>query len=185
MQNSFCSPEGALYRSYGEPIPDLGGLVGRIAGLVAQARERSVPILYTRQSHRPGYPDVGGPVARHRDRLIATGALLRGSWDAEIVDELTPNPDEVVVDKIRYDAFHATELDPLLRMRGVRRLILCGVVTNACVETTARSAAMRDYQVVVVPSCCGSRTEEFHRMSIAGMEAFGIATVDDTPFSKT
>lgn len=184
MQNSFCHEKGALYRPYGEPIPGLPGIVDRNRRLIAESRAHGVPVMFTRQSHRAGYPDIGGALLRHRDLMVASGALLRDSWDAAVIDELAPEPDDVIIDKTRYDAFHGTDLDQLLRGRapGPGRLLLSGIVTNACVESTARSAAMRDYTVTLVEAGCGSRTTEFHRMSVECMAAFGIVTVDNDPF---
>lgn len=130
--------------------------------------------------------DIGGTLLRHRELMAGSSALLRDSWDAAVIDELAPEPDDVIIDKTRYDAFHGTDLDQLLRGRahGPGRLLLSGIVTNACVETTARSAAMRDYTVTLVEAGCGSRTTEFHRMSVECMAAFSIVTVDNDPFGE-
>jgi ureidoacrylate peracid hydrolase len=101
--------------------------------------------------------------------------LLRGSWDAEVNDELTPLPGERVIDKNRYDAFLYTDLELVLRALGVTRLIVAGVVTFACVETTVRSANQRDFDVSVAADCTAA-PEPFHSNSLAAMNA-AFATV--------
>jgi nicotinamidase-related amidase len=76
----------------------------------------------------------------------------------EACDELGCGPDDLVVDKVRFDAFQWTSLEPLLRGLGVTDLMICGVVTNICVETTARSAFMRDFPVTLLEDCCAAKT---------------------------
>lgn len=180
MQNSFCHEDGALFRPYGSPIPDLDGIIDRCAHLVRWCRDKQIPVIFTRQIHQTGYEELGPTLSRHRERMLASGALLAGSWDADIIQELTPHAADHVVDKSQYDAFWRTTLDELLDRLEISELLICGVVTNACVETTTRSAAMRGYRATVFSDCCGSRTLRYHEMSLECMEAFGVALVRES-----
>ena len=144
MQNGFCHPEGSF--------PRIGmGLEGcrrspsaTLPSAVAQARRAAIPVVFTRHLYRPGRADEGAALKQNSPALASVNGLADGFWDAEVVDELGCGPEDLVVDKVRFDAFQWTSLEPLLRGLGVRELVICGVVTNLCVETTVRSAFMRD-----------------------------------------
>ena len=133
MQNDFVHPQGRLY---GE---DARNTIPVIAELTERARHAGVPVLFTQDWHEQDDPEfaIWGEHAR------------AGSWGAKIVDELTPGPSDLHIHKLRYDAFYATPLDHMLRLRGVRHLVIVGTVANICVLHTAGSAALRYYDVVV------------------------------------
>jgi ureidoacrylate peracid hydrolase len=84
----------------------------------------------------------------------------------------------MVVDKARFDAFQWTSLEPLLRGLGVDELVVCGVVTNICVETTIRSAFMRDFPVILLADCCAAQTRRLHELSVEVLTAYRLATVE-------
>jgi ureidoacrylate peracid hydrolase len=134
------------------PIWRLGGVVGECRQLLGAARAAGLPVIYTRSVHRPDGADV---TPRMRQLLASvtrhgtTPLPDRSSTSAEIMDEVAPEPGDIVIDKLRWDAFHYTELDPVLRNLGTRRLIIAGLQTNVCVETTARAAMMRNFEVAV------------------------------------
>jgi ureidoacrylate peracid hydrolase len=90
--------------------------------------------------YRPGRADEGASLILNSPELAALNGLAVGYWDAEVVDELGCGPEDLVVDKVRFDAFQWTSLEPLLRGLGVSELVVCGVITNLCVESTVRSA---------------------------------------------
>ena len=98
-----------------------------------------MPVLFTQDWHEADDPEfaIWGEHAR------------ADSWGARIVDELAPRPSDLHIHKLRYDAFYGTPLDHLLRLRGVRHLVIVGTVANICVLHTAGSAALRFYDVVV------------------------------------
>ncbi len=91
--------------------------------------------------------------------------------------ELGCGPDDLVVDKVRFDAFQWTSLEPLLRGLGVGALMICGVVTNICVETTARSAFMRDFPVTLLADCCAAKTRRLHDLSIEVLSSYELAEI--------
>ena len=94
-----------------------------------------------------------------------------------MVDGLSCGPEDLVVDKVRFDAFQWTSLEPLLRGLGVRELVVCGVVTNLCVETTVRSAFMRDFPVTVLADCCAAKTRRLHELSIEVLTSYELAGI--------
>ena len=105
------------------------------------------------------------------------GGTPAGSWDAEVVDELGCGPEDLVVDKVRFDAFQWTSLEPLLRGLRVTELTVCGVVTNLCVETTVRSAFMRDYPVTRLADCCAAKTRRLHELSLEVLTSYELAEI--------
>lgn len=174
MQNGFLHPSGSL-ASRGQVIADSSDLIERVCKVVGQARAAGVPVIYTRHQFRPNLVDAPPAlVARYPQ---GAAPLVAGSWDAAIVDELSPTAGEVVIDKNRYDAFLHTETDMILRSLGAARLMVAGVVTNMCVESTVRSAEQRDFEVVVVSDGCGAYDPALHHASLTSMAA-GFATVE-------
>jgi ureidoacrylate peracid hydrolase len=172
MQNGFVHPKGSL-PSIGITLPDMDAVTAANADLIAAARAANVPVVYTRHVFRDDLLDVP---ARSRSMLPPDFTLLvRGSWDADVVDELTPEPGDRIIDKNRYDAFLYTDLEVVLRAMGVRRLLVTGVVTSVCVESTVRSAEQRDFDVYVA-SDCTSAEPALHAGALAAMAAI-FATV--------
>lgn len=149
MQNGFCHPEGS-FASMGIDVTLPNQAIAGCADLVHAARAAGVPVIWTRYVYRPDYSDGGLLVTDLLPAIRDVRSLEDGTWDAEIVAELRPAPDEPIIDKNRYSAFYGTRLEPVLTSRGIRNLVLCGVTTNMCVETTARDASQRDYRTVVV-----------------------------------
>ena len=141
MQNGFCHPDGSFER-IGRGLEGAMDAVRTAAVAVGQARGAGVPVVFTRHVYRPGRPDEGGALTGNSPELAAAGGLEVGTWDAEVCAELGCGPADLVVDKVRFDAFQWTSLEPLLRGLGVGELVVCGVVTNLCVETSVRSAFM-------------------------------------------
>jgi ureidoacrylate peracid hydrolase len=172
MQNGFCHPEGSL-PSAGLGLPNMEKVVTANAELLAEARATGLPVIYTRHVFREDLLDVP---ARVRG-LMPTDPkpLVRGSWDADVIDELEPAPGDRIIDKNRYDAFLYTDLEVVLRAMGIRRLLVTGVVTSVCVESTVRSAEQRDFEVFVA-SDCTSAQDEAHEPALAAMAAV-FATV--------
>jgi nicotinamidase-related amidase len=134
-------------------------------------------VVFTRHVYRPGRADEGGALIRNSPALAGVNGLAAGCWDADVVDDLGCGPEDLVVDKVRFDAFQWTSLEPLLRGLGVTELIVCGVVTNLCVETTIRSAFMRDYPVTLLADCCAAKTRRLHELSIEVLTSYELADI--------
>jgi ureidoacrylate peracid hydrolase len=133
--------------------------------------------VFTRHVYRPGRPDEGAALVGNSPELAGVSGLAAGGWDAEARAKLGCGPDDLAVDKVRFDAFQWTSLEPLLRGLGVGALMICGVVTNICVETTARSAFMRDFPVTLLTDCCAAKTRRLHDLSIEVLSSYELAEI--------
>ena len=133
MQNDFVKEGGTLV------VPDAEATVPTIRGLLDSARESGIKVVFTQDTHNEGDPEWE----------IWPEHVREGSWGWEIVEELKPLEAEVVIRKVRYDAFYGTHLDHFLRIWEVDTLIICGTVANICVHYTAASAALRWYGVII------------------------------------
>jgi len=174
MQNGFCHPDGSFPR-VGRGLEGAMEAVANAAVAVGQARQAGVPVVFTRHVYRPGRADEGAALVRNSPELAGVAGLADGTWDAQVCAELGCGPDDLVVDKVRFDAFQWTSLEPLLRGLGVTDLMICGVVTNICVETTARSAFMRDFPVTLLEDCCAAKTRRLHELSVEVLSSYELA----------
>jgi ureidoacrylate peracid hydrolase len=178
MQNSFCDPAGAMYAPFGEPMFEIDRVVASTAEVVDAARTAGTPVIFTRHQYRPGHADFGPLFPQYLELLKTVGGLLGGTWDVEVIKELAPTDRDLVVDKARLDGFHGTSLDSLLRGMAAQRIAVVGVMTNACVETTIRAAAMRDYQVTLLSDCTTTKEQSHLDMSLTCLAAYHLATVE-------
>jgi ureidoacrylate peracid hydrolase len=176
MQNSFLHPDGALYEFTGQPVVDIPQTVDANVRLVHAARAAQKPVIFTRHRFRPLYVDAGLMVV-DTFRAALDGALLTGTWDSAIIDPLEPGREELVVLKSRMDAFYNTDLELILRGYAAQRIAVAGVVTNACIETTTRSAAMRDLDVTVLSDCCSTYSERDQLNALEVLTRYGFAKV--------
>lgn len=144
MQNDFVKEGGSLL------VPDAEETIPAIQGLLDMARNSGMKVVFTQDTHTDGDPEW----------RIWPEHVREGSWGWQIVDELQPRDDELVIRKVRYDAFYGTHLDHFLRLWNVDTLVICGTVANICVHYTAASAALRWYDVVI-PKDATSALEPF------------------------
>ena len=156
-----------------------GGIEGGIAALpnimrlLKLFRDAGLPVIYTKHGHHPSGNDAG---------IIGWwwgDIIIEGSPEAEIIDELAPRPEDHIIRKHRYSAFYNTDLETVLRCLGTEDLVISGVMTNLCCETTARSAFNRDYRVFFPADANGTATEEMHVASLMNI-AWGFAYVCTT-----
>ncbi|MCY0874030.1 isochorismatase family protein [Acidianus infernus] len=133
MQNDFVRKEGKL------PVPTAESTIKPIKDLLKKARDSSALVIYTQDWHMKDDPEF----------KIWGEHALAGTWGAEIIDELKPEKDDFIIKKYRYDAFFETPLDYILRVKGIKNLIITGTVANICVLHTAGSAALRWYNVIM------------------------------------
>jgi bifunctional isochorismate lyase/aryl carrier protein len=166
MLRYFCSPVG---RSF---LPDTVPIVPRIAALLARWREREGLIVYTRHGHQ-GEHDLG-MLGRFWSDYIR-----RDEPQSEIVAELAPRPGEPVLHKTTYDAFLGTGLEELLRQAGKDQVVVTGVLTHMCCETTARSAFCRGFEVYLPADALASSDEAHHSASLSNL-ADAVAVVLST-----
>lgn len=160
MQNAFASPGGMLDLA-GVDITGARDAVFNARLVVDAARRAGIPVVYLAIGYPEDRATAGGPDSPHplkelalclmRDRPELDGKLLTwGTWDAEIVDDLKPLPGEAVIHKARYSGFAGTNLDSILRTRGIRNLLMVGIASNVCVESTLRDAYFNEYWPVLV-----------------------------------
>jgi nicotinamidase-related amidase len=148
-------------------------LVANVLELVGAFRGAVRPIVFTRHAHAKGSDT--GEMGRWWDGKLP----WEGERQSELIDDLDPSSGERVITKVRYSAFEGTDLDAWLRERSVDTLVICGVMTNLCVETTARHAFMKDMQPVIVEDACASSSSKYHEASIMNLE-YGFAHIEDT-----
>jgi ureidoacrylate peracid hydrolase len=173
MQNGFCHPEGA-FAKLGLDVSMCNAAIRGCWELVDAAHELGVPVIFTRYILRPDLKDAGFLLHADKPALIGTKSLIYGAWDAEIVDELKPEPDDFVIDKTRYSAFYGTSLESILGTLGVRDLVVAGVTTNICVDSTVRDASYRDYASFVAGDSTGELERDRHDITLRTLDfAFG------------
>ncbi|WP_394560198.1 cysteine hydrolase family protein [Aquipseudomonas alcaligenes] len=180
MQRDFCAPGGYADQA-GLDIGLLRAPIPAIQALLDAARGRGLLVLHTREGHRPDLSDLPEPKRRRAENAGAPigsqgplGKLLvRGEYGHDLIDELQPLPGEPVIDKPGYSAFAATDLELLLRNRGITDLIICGVTTEVCVSSTLRSAVDLGYACTLVSDACGSGYPELHAAALAMVDVEG------------
>jgi biuret amidohydrolase len=179
FQRDFLEP-GGFGESLGNDVSLLRKALGPAARVLGAARRAGLPVLHTREGHRPDLADLAPAKARRGNPSLRIGdpgpmgrLLVRGQPGHEIVPELAPIAGEPVVDKPGKGAFHATDLDTLLRNRGVASLLVCGVTTEVCVHTTVREANDRGYDCLVIEDAVGSYFPEFQRAGLEMIRAQG------------
>ena len=178
MQRDFIEP-GGFGELLGNDVSLLKSAVGPCRAVLDAARRAGLTVVHTREGHRPDLSDLL-PAKRTRGGKTFVGTdgpmgriLVRGEVGHDIVPELRPLDGEPIVDKPGKGAFWQTDLHLILEARGIRSLILCGVTTEVCVNTTAREANDRGYEVLVVADACGSYFPEFHRVALEMIKAQG------------
>jgi nicotinamidase-related amidase len=180
MQRDFLDT-GGYATSVGSNIPRLRRAISPVACLLRAARSAGMLIVHTREGHMPDLSDC--PPAK-LDRAQVLGAaigsrgpmgrlLIRGEYGHDFVNELEPEPGEIVIDKPGYSAFERTDLEPVLASRGITQLILCGITTEVCVSSTLRAAVDRGYRCVTVSDACASAYPDLHDASLRTIEVEG------------
>jgi nicotinamidase-related amidase len=179
FQRDFVYPGG-----FGESLGNDTSLLLRTlepAGRVLKAaREAGMFVIHTREGHRGDLSDLprakyerGRPTLHIGDEGPMGRLLVRGSYGHDIVEELYPIDGEPIVDKPGKGAFYATDLDTILKMKGIEKLVFCGVTTEVCVQTSAREANDRGYDLVVLSDCVASYFPEFQRVTLEMIKAQG------------
>ena len=179
MQNGFCVA-GGFMDQIGLPYQGSARVAEPIGRLLEASRAAGIPVLFTRYSLKPDYSDAGLLLDLF-PQIVGTGGLVRDSWDAAVIEALAPLPGETVIDKTRYSAFYDTDLEERLRALGTDTVIVCGVTTNICVESTVRDAFFRNIRTVVPSDGTAAVTDAMHEGALEGFRyGFGqVATVDE------
>jgi ureidoacrylate peracid hydrolase len=160
MQNAYASPGGYLDLA-GFDVSATRPVIDNIRTAVAAARQAGIQIIWFQNGWDEEYVEAGGPGSPnfHKSNALKTmrqrpelqGKLLaKGGWDYQLVNELVPQPGDIVLPKPRYSGFFNTPLDSLLRSRGIRLMLFTGIATNVCVESTLRDGFFLEYFGVVL-----------------------------------
>ncbi len=159
-QNDFVSEGGAQHDAVAAVMRDTD-MLAHSRAVVAVARAQGVTILHAPISFAEGYPEVPSEPYGILAGIVGANALRKGSWGVEIADEMAPAEGDIVVEGKRgLDCFASTNLDFILRQRGITGLAIAGFLTNCCVESTMRSAYERGYQVVTLTDCTATLSAE-------------------------
>ena len=168
-QNDFTSEGGALHDAV-KGVMDDSQMIENTRKVVAEARAAGVTVLHAPITFAPGYGELGDPdkVYGILKGVVDSGAFVKGTWGAEICDQLTPEENDIVIEGKRgLDTFASTNLDFVLRSREVETVILAGFLTNCCVESTMRTAYEKGYDVVTLTDCTAATSDEEQRVATA------------------
>jgi ureidoacrylate peracid hydrolase len=166
MQNDFAA-KGGLFDHAGLDISGARNAIPHIQASLTTARRAGIPVVFLKMGFKPDLSDLGAEDSVNRVRHLHFGVgqtaqapdgrtgrfLIRDSWNTDIVPELAPQPDDMVIYKTRFSGFYGTELDAHLKTLGAKYLIFVGVTTCICVDSTVRDAMFRDYLCVLLSDC--------------------------------
>jgi len=179
MQRDFLEP-GGFGAALGNDVSRLRAAVAPCRAMLGAARGIDMLVIHTREGHRPDLSDApphkvlrGDPEKRIGAQGPMGRILIRGEPGHDIIPELYPLPGEPVIDKPGKGAFYQTDLELMLRTRGIDTLFVAGVTTEVCVNTTVREANDRGYRCIALSDCCASYFPEFHDAGLAMIKAQG------------
>ncbi len=188
MQNEFLSKDGYFAVEKNWPVDAMKPQLENCVKLKAAAKAAGCKVMYT----ATGYAKDGSDAYVNNHSIhpliflnsdgsprTADAAAIKDTWGAEIVPELAPDPEDYVVHKQRFNAFYQTELEMMLRCSGIKTLIVCGLITEVCVESTIREAFIRDFDVIEVSDGVASWSQKRHEASLENVE-FSYGRVCDT-----
>ena len=177
MQNAFLSGEGSMTKG-GMDINELKKTVGPVQRLVDACHTANVPIIFTRYVLRGDHKDAGLLLERY-PVLKEINSLVAGTWDAELDPRMDVQTGDYILDKTRYSSFYNTNLEVILRGLAVDTLIICGVTTEICVESTIRDAYFRDYKILVPEDAVAAMDVGRHQGTLLTIQ-YGFGTVTTT-----
>jgi ureidoacrylate peracid hydrolase len=183
MQNAYASPNGYLDLA-GFDIAGAKAAIAAVKETVDVARQAGVTVIYFQNGWDKDYVEAGGPGSPnwHKSNALKTmrkqpelqGSLLaKGGWDYALVDDLQPKPGDIVVPKSRYSGFFNSQFDSVLRARGIRNLVFCGIATNVCVESTLRDGFHLEYFGVMLEDATHQAGPDYvQKASVFNIETF-------------
>ena len=165
-QNDFTSEGGTLHGAVA-PVMESNGMLQNTVDLVAKARAAGATIVHTPISFAAGYGEISRNPYGILAGVVDSNSFVKGTWGAEIVDDMTPEEGDIVIEGKRgFDAFASTNLDFILRSKGITTIALGGFLTNCCVESTMRTGYEKGYQVYTLTDCVAATSIEEHDNAI-------------------
>ena len=184
VQNDFCAKGGMMDRE-GMDLSMTQSMVPRLVKFIDKARKAGLAaIIYIQNIYNSEsnwyLSDVWLEQAlrRRASSYVDYSVCAKNSWNGDFYGGIKPLPNEAVVNKHRFSAFQDTDLDLILRSKAIRTLIMTGIATNVCVETTSRVGFMKDYYIVFLKDCTATYSEELHNATLKNMDAFFGQVVD-------
>jgi ureidoacrylate peracid hydrolase len=188
VQNGFVS-KGGSYDKLGMNIPNYQKVIPKIAELISLCRKADIPIFYTQAVREKSGIDLLTrthkilPKARE-ERISKQPICVRGTWDADIIDELTPSSEDHIVIKRRDSAFYDTQIDAWLKSLGIDMLIFCGIDTSICVEASLRDAFNIGYDVILISDATASGNSKHYESSLEVVKEYYGLVMDIPEFHK-
>lgn len=165
-QNDFTTPNGVLHGAV-QGVMESTGMLDKTRRVVEQARAAGVTIMHAPITFADGYNEITSHPYGILKGVVDGRAFVKGEWGSQIVDALAPQPGDIVVEGKRgLDTFASTNLDFMLRSKGIRTVVLGGFLTNCCVESTMRSAYENGYQVITLTDCAAATSQEEHENAL-------------------
>jgi nicotinamidase-related amidase len=167
-QNDFTTEGGALHGAV-KGVMDDSGMLDNTRKVVEEARRAGATVIHAPITFAPGYGELGDPkkVYGILKGVIDSNAFVKGTWGAEICDQMSPQEGDIVVEGKRgLDTFATTNLDFILRARGITTIVLGGFLTNCCVESTMRTGYEKGYEVITLSDCVAATSSEEHENAI-------------------
>src|SRR5205823_6045785 len=172
LQNDLASAERAEKRGLGGALARAvrdRGVLSKLTIVLEASRARNVPVIYLTKEQHPAIPRPRNGPSIYR-RAGSEPSLVHGTWGAQVVDEIKPQEDDLVLPRFTsIDPSYGTELWAVLDTMGLTTLVLAGISTTLAVEGTARAAANRGYSVVIIEDCCASVPDEWHDFSVTNV----------------
>lgn len=161
-QNEFTSPGGVLHDAVA-PVMESTGMLANTSALVERARAAGVTIMHAPITFAPGYGELSKHPYGILKGVVDGNAFVKGTWGAAIIDELTPAEGDILIEGKRgLDTFASTNLDFILRSKGIDTIILGGFLTNCCVESTMRSGYENGFRVITLTDCTAATSQAEH-----------------------
>ncbi|MGH1345652.1 MAG: cysteine hydrolase family protein [Nannocystales bacterium] len=162
FQNDFTSSGGVFYDAV-KGVMESTEMLSKTKSVVERARSKGMTIMHAPITFAEGYNEITAHPYGILGGVVANKAFIKGGWGAQIVDELAPETGDIVVEGKRgLDTFASTNLDFMLRSKGIETVVLCGFLTNCCVESTMRSAYENGYEVITLIDCAAATSQEEH-----------------------
>ena len=181
-QNGLVRHEGVFAFSGTAVQVEKHKCLEKTAAVLKASRRAEMTVIYVNIEFRPGFPELKKPTYPLIESIQERNAFIRGTWDAGVPDELKPEPSDIMVINFDSSAFSHTDLDCILRAKGVKQLFLAGIATNWVVESTTRYGAELGYDITVLEDCCQGFSDELHDFAVKNTLPYYASVVDSSDF---